>query len=544
MSSTSNIKPFVFSAVLGSCLAISSVASAGGDGRFLVIFDGTFRDQVEDYRDWKIANDPGLDAIDLIDVAATGAAPIDAADIDGFITAHATLHPDLKYVLLVGDETTVPPKYEIDATKPEKTIPSDHDYANLDADDDPELAIGRIVPFGSSVVLSQRKANLANQFAKIQTQHQVMPSDPLYDKMLMALPFLDDVVAATATVGAVVYAADGTTTAGAAGNAYKIKYVLAANGLLHITTSATAESITVHLGTYPGGGSSSTANAVANAINSHAVASTWVSAVPVPGLEMTAQPAIGWVQLAGGADADGIPNTSILESGESAVLHLEDMNKTVVRAYRATSVDETGAIEPGGVAPEYADSDGTVTIAAFSPAIEYNANGFDWSADATDIADALDDGVRTVVYMGHGNPSSWATPHFDIDDAGALDNTVHPVVFNFACSTGNYVGNDSLAEALMQNPYGGASAMFSASSPVIGAAGLGLGDYMDGLLDSVDDDHDARMSHAGEDLHRIGDRLVYMKRFIVANFTGGNVHDHVHQFTLFGDPTMRYNPFK
>lgn len=536
-----------FAATLCAGLALSARAHAGGDGRLLVIYDGTFQSEVQAYVDWKRANDPGLDAVAMVDVAATGTAPIDATDIDAYIESYASSHADLAYVLLVGDEDSVPPTWEPDATNAAQTIASDYPYSNLDADDEPELAVGRIVPQGPEYWSWAREWNLEDQFAKIEAQHQVPITAAVYDKILGASDFIDDVVPAEATVGSVTFKATGATTAGAAGNGFRIKYFLPpTTGGLSVITVTANRTIQVNLARASVGGGVSTAQDVADAINASALASTLVTATPVAGQETAIQGPTGWIALAGGEDADGAPWTSLSEATELAMLHLEDMGKTVTRAYNATSVDATGSVLPGGVAPTYIDAAATVRIRDLNPAIAYAAGGFDWSANAADVSAAFTAGVGTVVYLGHGSPAGWASPHFAAVDADALINSDYPVVFNFACSTGEYPDKNSLAEALLQNPDGGASAIFSSTSVVVGG-GVQLADYMDGVIDSIDDDYDTAISHTGEDLHRIGDRLVYLKKFIIARYdrtNHDNLHDHLYQFTLFGDPTMRYNPFK
>lgn len=540
----------VFAAALGASLALPSSAHAGGDGRLLIIYDGTFYEQVEDFMDWKLANDPGLDGIEMVDVGKTGVAPIDANDIDAFIESYAARHSDLGYVLLVGDENTVPPTWEPDATDPSTLIASDYTYANLDADDEPELAVGRIIPRGAPIpgpVFGggiDRKLNLAKQFAKIEAQHQLSTTSPVYSRILGAADYIDDIIDAKATVGNLMIKATGTTTAGAAGNAYRVRYQQAMEPGLTVFTDAAAKTIQVNLGLFPF--SMFTAEDVAAAINADATASAWVTATAIAGQETVVQTETrAWVHLTGGEDADGAPSTSLFESIENSLLSLEDnQGATVTRAYNATSVDDAGNLLPGGVAPTYIDARSSVLLTAVNSALAYTPGGSVWSAGPTQVSAAFAAGVETVVYMGHGSPHGWASPHFDLSDANALTNTYYPVVFNFACSTGDYAGKDSLAEALLQNPTGGASAVFSATT-LSSSGGIQLEDYITGLLESIDRDSDT--SVASQKLHRIGDRVVYLKKFIIANYDSpnhNNLHDHLHQFTLFGDPTMRYRPFK
>jgi hypothetical protein len=534
-----------FAGALCAGLALTSSAYAGGDGRLLVIYDGTFQDEVQAYVDWKVANDPGLDGVAMVDVATTGTAPIDATDIDAYIDSYVSSHADLAYVLLVGDELSVPPTWEPDATNPGNTIASDYPYSNLDADDEPELAVGRIIPKGPGYWAPYRHWNLEDQFAKIEAQHQVAVASAVYDEFVGAADFVDSVNDAEATVGTVTFKANGVTTAGAAGNGYRIRYYLpSTTGAGSLITNTFTRTIQVNLARTSSGAIATTADDVVAAISASPLASSLVTATAVAGQGTAIQPPTAWVSLTGGADSDGAPGTSLVEATELAMLHLEDLGKNVTRAYNATSIDANGNVLPGGVAPTYIDEDSTVRIADLNPAIAYTPGGFDWSADAADVSAAFAAGVETVVYMGHGSFSGWVSPHFATDDADALINTNYPVVFNFACSTGDYAGHDSLAEALLQNSAGGASAMFSSTSVVV-AGGIQLADYMDGLIDSIDDDYEPAISHAGEDLHRLGDRLVYLKKFIIARYdrtNENNLHDHLYQFTLFGDPSMRYRP--
>lgn len=87
---------------------------------------------------------------------------------------------------------------------------------------------------------------------------------------------------------------------------------------------------------------------------------------------------------------------------------------------------------------------------------------------ADQIQEKLGEGVSLLAYFGHGSLNMWGKDRlFTVEDAARLGNADKlPVVLNMTCLTGLYTHPtvESLAEALLFNPTGGAAAVFAPSS--------------------------------------------------------------------------------
>jgi len=85
-----------------------------------------------------------------------------------------------------------------------------------------------------------------------------------------------------------------------------------------------------------------------------------------------------------------------------------------------------------------------------------------------DIISAINQGHLLVDYLGHGSTQIWSSPStFGSGDAAALSNGDRlPVVIGMTCLNGNFhdLYTESLAEALMKAPNGGAIAVWTSSS--------------------------------------------------------------------------------
>ena len=86
----------------------------------------------------------------------------------------------------------------------------------------------------------------------------------------------------------------------------------------------------------------------------------------------------------------------------------------------------------------------------------------DYDLSYDHLMERLNSGYENVVLHGHANPSAWGgeTANLDSYNAGLLTNATRPSIFiAVACSTAAFdLADPSLAEALLQNPHGGAVA--------------------------------------------------------------------------------------
>jgi hypothetical protein len=101
----------------------------------------------------------------------------------------------------------------------------------------------------------------------------------------------------------------------------------------------------------------------------------------------------------------------------------------------------------------------------------YPAEVFAPPAGAVDAASQIEaqfvDGQGLVAYFGHGSLKMWGKDKlFTVEDAARLEHDTLPVVLNMTCLTGLYTHPqvESLAEAFLFNPHGGAVAVLAPSS--------------------------------------------------------------------------------
>ena len=154
---------------------------------------------------------------------------------------------------------------------------------------------------------------------------------------------------------------------------------------------------------------------------------------------------------------------------------------------------------------------------------EILVGSMDLAAARSAILSALDTGSLLVTYVGHGGDTSWSTSNlFTAADAAALSNGAQlPVLSTLNCLNGLFEdpSTDSLAEALLKAPAGGAVAVLASSSLTDAEPQLLLGTRF----------YDALFASTGVSL---GEALMTAKT--------SDVKESVRQsFLLFGDPSMK-----
>jgi len=91
---------------------------------------------------------------------------------------------------------------------------------------------------------------------------------------------------------------------------------------------------------------------------------------------------------------------------------------------------------------------------------------------AIQIGTLFTEGQALVAYFGHGSLKMWGKDRlFTVDDAAGLENIALPVVLNLTCLTGLYTHPEveSLADAFLFNPGGGAVAVLAPTSLTLAA---------------------------------------------------------------------------
>lgn len=143
------------------------------------------------------------------------------------------------------------------------------------------------------------------------------------------------------------------------------------------------------------------------------------------------------------------------------------------------------------------------------------------------IAHYFQSGSTVLGYFGHGSIEMWGKDQlFTAAEAAKLSNSpFFPLVLQMTCLTGYYIHPklESLSEALLWNPNGGAVVVIAPSS-------LTLPDDQ-GFLTNSFVDHFRKSNH-----DRIGDIWIQALREI--GLTNQGVRDVLATYSLFGDPTL------
>jgi len=86
----------------------------------------------------------------------------------------------------------------------------------------------------------------------------------------------------------------------------------------------------------------------------------------------------------------------------------------------------------------------------------------------SDVSDAIDDGLGLLAYRGHGSSSAFtgwngAYDYYDDADVSGLSNSMHPVVWSFACSNSRLSSSDCIAEKWMEKGDHGAISFYGST---------------------------------------------------------------------------------
>ncbi|MCB8975992.1 MAG: hypothetical protein H6657_01015 [Ardenticatenaceae bacterium] len=162
--------------------------------------------------------------------------------------------------------------------------------------------------------------------------------------------------------------------------------------------------------------------------------------------------------------------------------------------------------------------------------LNYNPSQMSEAAMQTAVQQSWQNGTGLLIYTGHSSIHQWgAERFFHLDDVATLTNGARlPVVLEMTCFTGSFAQPfwDTLDEALLRHPDGGAVAVW-------GATGLGVGTghnaLAGGFLQSLISD--------GEVV--LGTAVLSGKLNLLSNEPAHL--DLLDTFTLFGDPATRYD---
>ncbi|MBR5651211.1 MAG: hypothetical protein IKW93_03220 [Bacteroidales bacterium] len=94
-----------------------------------------------------------------------------------------------------------------------------------------------------------------------------------------------------------------------------------------------------------------------------------------------------------------------------------------------------------------------------NPVLDYDGfyTEYDPSASASGVTTAVNAGVSTIAYTGHGSQTSWGTTGFSNSNVNSLSNGAKlPFITSVACNNGTFESGDCFAEAWLRKENGGA----------------------------------------------------------------------------------------
>ncbi len=144
---------------------------------------------------------------------------------------------------------------------------------------------------------------------------------------------------------------------------------------------------------------------------------------------------------------------------------------------------------------------------------------------AADVSSAINNGIGTVGYRGHGDVTYWSwSPGWNASNINALTNDLMPPVFNIACYNGQYyTGTTCLSEA-WQWADNGASGNLGATQPSYTTANH---DYMKQIYIALYD----------TGLFRVGEAINVATEYVINNH-GSYGLANARQYIWFGDPAQ------
>ncbi|MFA7362206.1 MAG: C25 family cysteine peptidase [Candidatus Kapaibacterium sp.] len=154
-----------------------------------------------------------------------------------------------------------------------------------------------------------------------------------------------------------------------------------------------------------------------------------------------------------------------------------------------------------------------------------------WSysgATTSQVSQSIDSGKIFAIYSGHGSETSWADgPSFSQSNVNALNNTIFPFVYSFACVTGSYhISGECFSETWIRSPKAGS--VFWGSS---------VNSYWD-----EDDILERRISRAifTENLKKNSENFVRGKILLVQYYGSitGMMQRYIEMYNCMGDPSI------
>ncbi len=151
-----------------------------------------------------------------------------------------------------------------------------------------------------------------------------------------------------------------------------------------------------------------------------------------------------------------------------------------------------------------------------------------YGATTSQVTQSIDSGKIFAIYSGHGSETSWADgPVFSQSNVNALNNTIFPFVYSFACITGSYhISGECFAETWIRIAKGGS--VFWGSS---------VNSYWD-----EDDILERRIGRAmfTENLKRNAESFVRGKVLLIQYYGSitSTMQRYIEMYNCMGDPSI------
>ncbi len=151
-----------------------------------------------------------------------------------------------------------------------------------------------------------------------------------------------------------------------------------------------------------------------------------------------------------------------------------------------------------------------------------------YGATTSQVTQSIDSGKIFAIYSGHGSETSWADgPVFSQSNVNALNNTIFPFVYSFACITGSYhISGECFAETWIRIAKGGS--VFWGSS---------VNSYWD-----EDDILERRIGRAmfTENLKRNAENFVRGKVLLIQYYGSitSTMQRYIEMYNCMGDPSI------
>ena len=144
---------------------------------------------------------------------------------------------------------------------------------------------------------------------------------------------------------------------------------------------------------------------------------------------------------------------------------------------------------------------------------------------AADVENAINDGIGTVGYRGHGDVTYWSwSPGWNASNINGLTNDFMPPVFNIACYCGRYNESGTCLAEAWQWADNGSYGNLAATNPSYTVANH---DYMKRLYRGLYD----------EGLYRIGETINYATEYVIDNHPTYGLAN-AKMYIWFGDPAV------